>query len=365
FARFCSPQADDPVEPDAANYWLPVDQYIGGIEHAILHLLYSRFFTRAMRDTGHLDLAEPFAGLFTQGMVNHETYTDADGTFYAPADVVITTEGDTRTARTLETDAPITIGSVEKMSKSKRNTVDPSDIIGRYGADTARWFMLSDSPPERDVQWTEAGVEGAFRFQQRVWRLVSETVELLGGGTPDPSKLAAEASALSEASAPKGYALRKLAHRTVDAVGQDIEALRFNRAVARAFELTNALTTALRDVEPEGRAALHEAASKLVQIIAPMMPHLGEECWAGLGYNNLLAETDWPTVDRALLVDDAITLPVQVNGKKRGEVTVPVGADEESIRIAALAIENVGKAVGDKPIRKFIVVPNRIVNVVV
>ncbi|WP_062015319.1 leucine--tRNA ligase [Aureimonas sp. AU4] len=359
FARFTAPHADEPTDPQAANRWLPVDQYIGGIEHAILHLLYSRFFTRAMRDTGHLDLAEPFRGLFTQGMVVHETYRE--GTEWVPpADVRITGEGASRQATRLSTGAPVAIGSIEKMSKSKRNVVDPDDIIASFGADTARWFMLSDSPPDRDVIWTEAGVEGAHRFVQRLWRLVGDTAEALdrfGGETAAGD--ASEAALL----------VRRAAHRAASGVTDDIERLAFNKAVARLYELVNALQATLSpdalERDASLRAAAREGLSMLVRLSAPMMPHLAEECWAKLGEEGLCAAARWPTVDPALLVDNEITLPVQINGKKRGDVTVPAEADKGEVERLTRLLPFVVEALGGAEPKRLVVVPGRIVNVVV
>ncbi|HEV2558712.1 MAG TPA: leucine--tRNA ligase [Microvirga sp.] len=360
FARFTDPTLTDrPTEPAVVNRWLPVDQYIGGIEHAILHLLYSRFFTRAMNATGHSNVphGEPFAGLFTQGMVVHETYRAADGSWVQPADIRIEAEGGARKAVHVRTGEPVEIGSIEKMSKSKLNVVDPDDIIASYGADTARWFMLSDSPPERDVIWTEEGVQGAGRFVQRVWRLVGELAERGAGANGQ------------EATGEFGTAVRKAAHKALAAVEEDVERLRFNRCVAHTYELANALQDLLnrsKDAgEPGLAAAFQEAGRILVQILAPMMPHLAEECWQALGCRGLVAAAAWPEVDRSLLVEDTVTLPVQVNGKKRADVTVPRDADQAAIEAAVLSLEGVQRAMEGKPLRKIIVVPQRIVNVVV
>ena len=360
FARFTDPDLQDrPTDRSTVDRWLPVDQYIGGIEHAILHLLYSRFFTRAMKAAGHAGLEEPFAGLFTQGMVVHETYRAEDGSWLMPSDVRIESDAGVRRAFHIKTGAPIEIGSIEKMSKSKKNTVDPDDIIGSYGADTARWFMLSDSPPERDVIWTEEGVQGAHRFVQRVWRLVSELAD----------RTADHATDGSEPTGPIGLALRKAAHRALANVGEDVERLRFNRCVAHVYELANSLQDLLGEAKKVGKepgleAALREAGRIFVQILAPMMPHLAEECWEALGCEGLVAEAPWPQVDHSLLVENAITLPVQVNGKKRADVTVARDADQAAIEAAVLSLEAVQRAMEGRPPRKIIVVPQRIVNVV-
>ncbi len=353
FARFTSPDRTDvPVDRKIADHWLPVDQYIGGIEHAILHLLYSRFFTRAMKKAGYTSLDEPFAGLFTQGMVVHETYR-ANGEWVSPEDIVITGEGAARGATT-KAGAAVEIGSIEKMSKSKKNVVDPDDIIARYGADTARWFMLSDSPPERDVIWTESGVEGAGRFVQRLWRIVTSIAAL-------------EAPAKPETFSEQATALRRATHAAIAAVDENIEALRFNVAVAKIYELSNAALTRLNSGADDAsvRWALREAGETLVQLIAPMMPHLAEECWAVFGKDTLVARAPWPKAEASLLVSDTITLPVQVNGKRRDEITVPAAASPAEIEEAVRKLESVVRASEGKPLKKVIVVPKRIVNVVV
>lgn len=358
FARFTAPDAETPTIPDIANRWLPVDQYIGGVEHAILHLLYSRFFTRAMKATGHVGLDEPFKGLFTQGMVTHETYKSPAGEWVAPVDVVLETFGEGRRAKHLKSGETIAIGSIEKMSKSKKNVIDPDEIVATYGADTARWFMLSDSPPERDVQWTEAGVEGASRFQQRIWRLVGETVEL--------AKQSSEIVAVSDDEEALG--LRKIVHRAVHNVGGDIEGLRFNRAVAQIYELTNALvrSAGLASAAPAARiGALQEGVERLIQLLAPMMPHLAETCWEALGKTGLVADAPWPPVDAALLVDDTVTLPIQVNGKRRGEITVPKGLPAAEVESKVLSLDEIVRILDGKAPKKIVIVPDRIVNVVV
>lgn len=361
YARFTAPWENEPTDRAIADRWLPVDQYIGGVEHAILHLLYSRFFTRAMKVTGHVGLDEPFKGLFTQGMVVHETYK-ADGQWVAPADIRIEDIDGKRTATMLDSGAPVEIGSIEKMSKSKKNVVDPDDIISSYGADTARWFMLSDSPPERDVIWTEAGAEGAHRFVQRVWRLVSEAAEHLKDVAP---KTGSQGEAL---------AVSKAVHKTVNAVGDDIEKLAFNRGVARLYELVNALAAPLQLVasdkaDDELKGAVRDATEKLIQMLAPMMPHLAEQCLTELGgkiagQETLVARAPWPLFDAALVVENEIVMPVQINGKKRGDLTITRDADQASIQQAVLELDFVKAALNGGSPKKIIVVPQRIVNVV-
>ena len=362
FERFTDPWIKDaPTDLPMVNGWMPVDQYIGGIEHAILHLLYSRFFTRAMKKTGHVGLEEPFAGLFTQGMVVHETYRTKSGEWVAPAEIKIESTGDVRRATLLSNGEPVEIGAIEKMSKSKRNTVDPDDIIRDYGADVARWFMLSDSPPERDVEWTERGVQGAWRFTNRLWRLIGEAAEIAQNA---PAERPAQFS-------PPALALRKAAHRALSHVTDDVEKLHFNVCVAHIYEFANALGAAIGDIDgedkltPDLRWAMREAAEILVQLFNPMMPHLAEECWQALGHTTLAAEARWPAVEGELLIENTVTLPVQINGKKRADVTVARDAKTADVEAAVLALDAVKSALDGKPPKKVIVVPGRIVNVVV
>jgi len=350
FARFCSPRADTPVDKSAVDYWLPVDQYIGGIEHAILHLLYSRFFTRAMKHSGHLSVDEPFQGLFTQGMVCHETYRDEKGQWLYPEEVVF---GEGGAATQKETGTPVTIGRSESMSKSKKNVVDPGSIINEYGADTARWYMLSDSPPERDLEWTDAGAAGAWRFTQRLWRLFDGAQDKLPAGDTAPD-------GLSDAA----MALRGETHRMLAGITDDVEKFRFNRAVARIYEFTNT-ANAFKGQNDADNWALKEALTILIQVVGPMMPHLAEEMWYRLGHTVLLADTPWPEVISELAEEDTVTIGVQVAGKMRGTIDVPKDADQAVVQEAALALATVQQAIGEREIRKVIVVPNRIVNVVV
>jgi len=344
FIRFTNPDADDPVDGKTANYWLPVDQYIGGIEHAILHLLYARYFTRAMSKLNLVEVQEPFAGLFTQGMVCHETYKDAEGNWVSPEDVE--KEGGKAVLR--ETGAEVTVGPSEKMSKSKKNVIAPERIIEEFGADTIRWFMLSDTPPERDIEWTDAGAEGCWRFVQRIWRLVTESGELPKPGTPvsgddDLSKT-----------------LRQATHKAIAAVTDDLQHLRFNRAVAQLYTLANAVGAG----EKANASVRREALEALVLLSAPMMPHLAESSWQALGHDKLVAETPWPKYDPALTASDSVTIGIQVNGKRRGEISMAKNADSKDVEAAALKDEGVIRALDGKTPKKVIVVPNRIVNIV-
>ena len=333
FIRFASQPADKPFDRAEAEKWLPVAQYIGGVEHAILHLLYARFWTRALQRLGRIGIDEPFRGLFTQGMVTHETYQAADGSWLSPDEV--SRNGDDWVH--IESGHPVTPGRVEKMSKSKRNTVDPEPIVDRYGADAVRWFMLSDSPPERDLEWSEGGIEGAARFVQRVWRLVNGANSLEGDDDNLKCRL----------------------HRTIAAVGDAIEGLQFNKAVAQLYELT----TAIEKAKPS--ATRLEAIRTLVLLIAPMAPHLAEECWSLVGGEGLIVDAAWPSFDSALLVEDQVTIAVQVNGKLRDTITLARGLDRAEVEARALASENVQRQLAGATPRKIIVVPDRLVNIVV
>ena len=335
FIRFASQPKDQPFDKAEAERWLPVGQYIGGVEHAILHLLYARFWTRALRRVGKLDIAEPFAGLFTQGMVTHETYKAPDGRWLAPQEI----ERKGESLIVVETGEPVTVGRVEKMSKSKKNVVDPDDIIDQYGADAVRWFMLSDSPPERDLPWTDSGIEGSWRFVNRLWRLFGEVADQ-GDGSSDK-------------------ALDRKLHQTIDGVAKDIEALSFNKAVAKIYELTNAVEKAQPSAS---RAAAIRALAKLV---SPMVPHLAEEAWTDMGAEGLIADAAWPEVDPALLVEDEVTIAVQVMGKLRDTITVAKGTPKDQLEALALAAPNVLRTLDGATPKKIIVVPDRLVNLVV
>ena len=329
FIRFASQPKDRPFDPAVAAQWLPVGQYIGGVEHAILHLLYARFWTRALQRIGMLDVGEPFAGLFTQGMVTHATFKSADGRWLSPDEVA--------DGKEIASSQPVETGRVEKMSKSKKNTVDPEPIVDQYGADAARWFMLSDSPPERDLPWSQDGIDGAWRFVQRLWRLFGEGASGAAGSDIELD--------------------RKL-HRTVAGIATDIDALQFNKAVAKIYELANAIDKA-------GPSASRDAAiAGLMRIASPMVPHMAEEAWAAAGNEGLIADAAWPAVDPALLVDDTVTIAVQVNGKLRDTLAMPKGAAREDVEAAALASENVVRMLEGKTPKKVIVVPDRLVNLV-
>jgi len=332
FIRFASQPKDRPFDRAEAEKWLPVAQYIGGVEHAILHLLYARFWTRALQRLGKLGMAEPFKGLFTQGMVTHETYRAGDGSWLSPDEV--RKDGDDWVH--IESGQPVTPGRVEKMSKSKRNTIDPEPILAKYGADAVRWFMLSDSPPERDLEWSEAGIEGASRFVQRVWRLASGP--LAGEGSDD--------------------GLKRRLHKTIAAVGSAIDGLQFNKAVAQLYELVSAIEKA------KPSADRSEAVRALIKLISPMAPHLAEEAWTTLGEDGLVADAAWPEYDPALLVDDQVTLAVQVNGKLRDTLTAPRGLPREDAEALALASDKVRRQLDGASPRKVIVVPDRLVNIV-
>jgi len=333
FIRFASQPEDRPFDRAEAEKWLPVGQYIGGVEHAILHLLYARFWTRALERLGEIGVKEPFKGLFTQGMVTHETYVTPDGRWLNPDEVEVG-EGGILIERA--TGAAVSRGRIEKMSKSRKNTVDPEPILDRYGADAVRWFMLSDSPPERDLEWSESGIEGASRFVQRVWRLAMSTA---GNEGEDPALL------------------RKF-HRTIAAVGSAIEGLQFNKSVAALYELTSAIEKA------KPSATRDEAIRTLLLLVAPGAPHLAEEAWTARGEPGMIADASWPVFDPALLVDEEVTIAVQVNGKLRETMTAPRGLPKEEAEARALALPKVQSQLAGGSPRKVIVVPDRLVNIV-
>ena len=345
FARFTDPTAAEPINRAAAAHWLPVDQYIGGVEHAVLHLLYARFISRALTDAGLMDVKEPFAGLFTQGMVVHETYRRADGQWVEPTDVELTNAAGDRSARQISTGESLVIGDIEKMSKSKKNVVAPQEIVDAYGVDAGRLFVLSDSPPERDVQWTAGGVEGASRFVNRVW---AEFDGYEPGVAGDPAQDAA---------------LIRETHKAIKAVTEGVEGFRFNAAIAKLY----AFVSTVRQYDGAGSEARKQALSALARLIAPYVPHLAEECWTRLGEDGLILDAPWPKWDPALAADDEVLLPIQIGGKKRGEISMPRGADAKAVEAEALANAAVQAylSANGLSVRKVIVVPDRIINLVV
>ena len=350
FARFTDPTAAEPIDKTCADHWMSVDQYIGGVEHAVLHLLYARFITKALKDEGLLSVDEPFAGLFTQGMVTHEAYKDEAGDWVEPSDVVITAEGNVRTAKHAKTGAPIVIGDIEKMSKSKKNVVAPEDIFEAYGVDAARLFVMSDSPPERDVQWSNSGVEGSWRFTHRLWN------EFDSQPAGDFAHDDADETAL---------ALRKAAHKLIGFVTDSIEGFRFNSGVARLYEFLNALKAAPAEGASQGvLAARVEALDILARLVAPFTPHLAEEAWVRLGRTGMVVDAPWPKADPALAADDERVLPIQINGKRRGEIKVKAGAPDDEVQKIALADPAVMAHLEGVTVRKVIVVKDRIVNIV-
>ena len=346
YARYASPDNDQAMLDERAAYWLPVDQYTGGIEHAILHLPYSRLSARALHKTGHLPKSgiEPFNALFTQGMVTHEFYarkTATRTTYYNPSEVIRTAEG--ATLRT--TGEELIVGPIIKMSKSKKNVVDPEDIIDQYGADTARWFVMSDSPPERDVEWTSAGAEAAWKHIQRIWRMADEISQSASGGASAPDE---------------ALALAKATHRTIADVTAGIEGFAFNKAIAKLYEFTNTLQKS-----KAGKSDKQAAMKVMAQLMQPMTPHLAEEVWALMGGQGMVTTASWPDVDQAMLVDDMITMPIQINGKRRSEIKIPKDMEKSEVEKLALADEAVIRALDGNAPKKLIVVPGRIINVVI
>jgi leucyl-tRNA synthetase len=333
FIRFASAPDDRPFDPQVVAQWLPVGQYIGGVEHAILHLLYARFWTRALNRIGRIDVTEPFSGLFTQGMVTHETYRSADGAWLEPAAV----ERRDGAVVELATGAPVEVGRSIKMSKSKKNTVDPDAILAEYGADAVRWFVLSDSPPERDLAWSEAGIEGAWRFVQRVWRLAEEPGAT--EGTEDPK-------------------LARILHRAIAGVTADIDRLQFNKAVARLYELVSSIERA------SAGPTRHEAIAALLRLCAPMAPHLAEEGWTAMGQVGLIADAPWPVADPALLIDETVTIAIQINGKLKDSFDIARGSDKAAIEAEVLGRDKIVRALEGRAPKKIIIVPDRLVNIV-
>ncbi len=350
FLRYLDPKNEiSGFANEKSNYWMPVDQYIGGVEHAVLHLLYSRFFTRALKDCGYEVPQEPFSGLFTQGMVTHATYRDSDGNWCFPADVTQNDKGWVRR----DNGKAVEQGAITKMSKSKKNVVDPEDILKTYGADAARLFILSDSPPERDLEWTEGGIEGAWRFINKLYRNITDIKDDL------PKSWTGKPEVFSDTAAK----IRSLIHQSIKGVADDIEAFHMNKAVARIRELSNALI-AFKPYDDSDKWALREGLEALTCLINPMMPHLAEELWEQLGHSIILADTPWPEVDESLLANDTVTIGVQVNGKVRATITLAADASKDDYKKIALEQDGVLKALDGKSVKKLIIVPGRIVNVV-
>ncbi|MFK7839279.1 MAG: leucine--tRNA ligase [Bdellovibrionales bacterium] len=340
--RYCDPHNESlPTDKAKSDYWMGVDQYIGGVEHAVLHLLYARFFTRAMKTCGYVNCEEPFNGLFTQGMVTHETYQDQNDKWLFPYEY-----------EALSDKSIAKVGPSIKMSKSKKNVIDPEDILDTYGADAARLFILSDSPPERDLEWTESGIEGAWKFINKLHRMVTEQTDALPSDETKPSEFSKDAQTL-----------RSQSHKAIGNVAKSIDDFAMNKAVAQIRELSNAVS-GFKPSDDHDLWALKEAYEILIKLFNPMMPHLAEELWAQLGHSTLLTDEPWPTIDEALLTQDTITIGVQVNGKMRAKIDIAPDANEDTAREAALAQDNVQRAMDGKQIRKFIYVPGKIVNVV-
>ena len=362
--RYCDPRNDNlPFDREKANYWAPVDQYIGGVEHAVLHLLYARFFTRALKQCGYLDVEEPFKGLYTQGMVTHRTFQDEKGNWLFPSEV----EENGKTATKIEDGSPVKVGAVVKMSKSKRNVIDPQDIFESYGADVARLFILSDSPPDRDLEWTEAGLDGAWRYINKLYANITDKLadlSALDESFPDTSiepTIKIEGEALD---------LRRKTHQTIQAVSSSIEGFHLNKAVALIRELSNetfksvAGNPNLHQIDEGYLWAQAESIETILKLINPMTPHLAEECWTALGHETPLVDTPWPEANPDLIAEDSVTIAVQVNGKVRATITLPKDADKDTAEKTAMAEPNVQRAVENMDIRKVIVVPGRIVNIV-
>lgn len=349
FLRYCSPHSQEPFDREDVDYWMPVDQYIGGVEHAVMHLLYARFFTRALKECGYLNFKEPFQSLLTQGMVAHETYRDQQGNWIYPEDVRI----EKGKAYKLSDGSPVKIGPSEKMSKSKNNVVDPTHIIQEYGADTARLFILSDSPPEKGFEWSDAGLNGIARYINRLFQFVKEEVPNLPKESVDFTPT--DVTLLD---------VYKLIHKTVAFVTEDYAVFHFNKAIARMRELSNALME-LDSKNPESAKVLRYGILQFLKLIAPMTPHLAEELWSMLGETGLIVDAPWPTYDPDMTVDDQVTFAIQVNGKLRATVMIDANFADHEIEKLALSQANVQRAMEGKPPRKIIIIPKKVVNIVV
>ncbi len=350
FARFCSPKDNSVVNKNDANYWLPVDQYIGGIEHAILHLLYSRFFVKAMNQCGYINISEPFDGLFTQGMVCHETYLSSNNDWLYPEEIKFLKNGD---AKRLSDNSKVKIGRSESMSKSKKNVIDPGSIIRQYGADTARWFMLSDSPPERDLEWTDTGVHGAWKFINKLWKLVTSNLSCI------PQNLSNEPKDLDENS----LKLRKKSHKAIKNITECLEDFRFNVAVAKIHELVNDLQNYLGHKDISGWVK-RESIEIIIRLSNPMLPHITEELWQKLGNESLLCKEPWPSPIASLYQEESVNISIQINGKHKVNLNISKSLDKKNVELIASQNVNINKALTGKQVAKTIFVPNRIFNFV-
>lgn len=350
FLRYCSPKSSKAFDEEDVKYWMPVDQYIGGVEHAILHLLYARFFTRALKAAGYpIEFKEPFKNLLTQGMITHVTYQNQDGAWVPPSDVIQLENGHCVHAKD---QSPIAVGRLEKMSKSKKNTIDPGEIIDTYGADTARLFMMSDNPPEKDLEWTDAGAEGAWKYINKLYTQTLYAADIMAPkGAAEPESFSVVAQEI-----------RQAVHKTIKEYTNDLETFAYNRGVARLRSLSNTLF-AFDPKSDDEKWVLREGFEALVLLLAPITPHVCEELWEKMGHDSLIYETAWPVYQEKLTQESAVTLAVQVNGKLRGTISVAVDAVEETIKDAALSL--VAHLTAGKTIKRIIVVKNKIVNIVV
>ena len=352
FLRFCSAENNNEAfNENDINYWMPVDQYVGGVEHAILHLLYSRFFTRALNKTEQIKFKEPFSGLFTQGMVCHETYKSKSGEWIYPSDLY---EKDKKYFLKVS-DEEIVRGPIESMSKSKKNVVDPENIIDEYGADTARLFMLSDSPPERDINWSLSGINGAWKFTQKFWRTVSNSKNIFNINIQNKPDKFDQIS----------ISFRKKIHKYLKLITNSIENFQMNVAVAKIHEMNNELTSFIPDNESQ-KWAKKEALNILLRVAEPMMPHLAEECWKQIGNSKSIIEIPWPLYEEALITEDEALIIIQINGKKKAEIHVVNNMEEKHVYNAALNLENIQNIITSETIiKKKIFIPNKILNIVI
>jgi len=357
FLRFTSSRYDGaPFDPEKAGYWMAVDQYIGGVEHAVLHLLYARFFTKALRDLGLAKVDEPFVNLLTQGMVSKETYRCSEHGWLLPTELA---GSEKEGWKCPQCDRPVERGRVEKMSKSKKNIVDPEDLVKAYGADTARLFTLFAAPPEKDLEWSDQGVEGGFRFLSRLWRFVHQHSEALPGA-PIDLQAGATGGELRE--------LRRVIHRTIKKVTEDIDGrFHFNTAIAAIMELFNAVSGVAQNagLTRDGAGLVKAGVETIVVLLAPFVPHIASELWEYLGHQDRLDRVPWPTYALEALEQEELLIVVQVNGKVRGKITVPADVTQERIERAALADERVSAFLGEKKIQRLVHVPRRLLNIVV